>query len=71
MDFGHKDTIYKLKSGETESLGILEETTDASKLSNTGLFLQSIHFRDGCYEIQLPWKENHPDIPNHLSLCKI
>ena len=66
------DLVATLKDfWETESLGILEETTDASKLSNTGLFLQSIHFRDGRYEIQLPWKENHPDIPNHLSLCKI
>ena len=69
---GDADFVATLKDfWETEPLGILEETTYANEASNTGLFLQSIHFRDGRYEIQLPWKESHPDIPNHLSLCKI
>ena len=55
---------------ETESLGISEETTNASKLPDTSLFLPSICLKDGRYEVELPWKETHPDIPNHLSLCE-
>ena len=69
----NKDTklIAALKGfWETESLGISEETTNANKFPDTSLFLPSIRLKDGCYEVELPWKENHPNIPNHLSLCE-
>lgn len=68
---GDTELVAALKRfWETESLGVSEETANASNLPDTSLFLPSIHLKDGHYEVELPWKETHPDIPNHLSLCE-
>ena len=33
------------------------------------MFLQTISFNNNQYEVGLPWKEGHPDVPNHFNVC--
>ena len=54
---------------ETEAIGISHDATDTIQHDRTKLFLPSIHFGDGHYEIELPWKQINVDLPTHLSLC--
>ena len=51
---------------EVESLGIID-TPDAL-VSNS--FVPSILFRDNHYTVNLPWKHDHAEIPDHLVLCE-
>ena len=51
---------------EVESLGIVD-TPDAV-VSNS--FVPSILFRDNHYTVNLPWKHDHAEIPDHLVLCE-
>ena len=32
-------------------------------------FEESIQFRDGRYEVSLPWKDPHPVLPDNYQLC--
>ena len=50
---------------ELESLGIAHSPADSCESS---LFPPSISFHDDRYFISLPWKPDHPEIPEHLSL---
>jgi len=49
---------------DTESLGIIDK--DGDKKPDT--FLEQLQFNCNCYEVALPWKESHPDIPDHFVL---
>ena len=50
-----------------ESLGILDRSTEDSLTSS---FPPKITFQNNRYSVNLPWKLDHPEIPNHLSLCE-
>ena len=54
---------------ETEAIGISHDLTDTNQHDRTKLFLPSIHFEGGHYEIELNWKQINVDLPTHLSLC--
>jgi len=49
---------------DTESLGIIDKDGD----DESPTFLQRLQFNHKRYEVALPWKENHPDIPDHFLL---
>ena len=48
---------------DLESLGIQEGEPDLYQL-----FLKQITFKNGRYEVGLPWKEAHPALPTHYDL---
>ena len=48
-----------------ESLGVLDEKIDQPVQP----FLQTVLFNNNQYEVGLPWKEGHPDIPSHFNVC--
>ena len=50
-----------------ESLGILNHSAEASTASS---FSPKISFHNNRYSVSLPWKLDHLEIPNHLSLCE-
>ena len=50
---------------DSETIGIHDSTTDEA----SNLFLPEINFDGTRYEVSLPWKDEHPDIPDHLHLC--
>ena len=50
---------------DVESLGIIEEKSDSHSLT----FLPMITFSDNQYKVGLPWKESHPDVPDHYNVC--
>ena len=49
---------------ELESLGVLKDEQSVHKQ-----FTQQIAFKQGRYEVHLPWKDSHPHLPNNYSLC--
>ena len=49
---------------ELESLGILKDEQSVHKQ-----FTPQIAFKQGRYEVRLPWKDSHPHLPNNYSLC--
>ena len=52
---------------EVESFGIVNPSSTSSEST---LFLPSLVFENGCYEVGLPWKNIQLGVPNHLSLCE-
>ena len=48
-----------------ELLGILDEKREYQST----MFLQTILFNNNQYKVGLPWKEGHPDVPNHFNVC--
>ena len=50
---------------ELESLGIPREETSVYEQ-----FVQKILFNGERYEVVLPWKSNHPPLPDHYDLCR-
>ena len=52
---------------ELESLNIAHSPADSCESS---LFPPSISFHDDRYFVSLPWKPDHPEVPEHLSLCE-
>ena len=50
---------------DNETIGIYDGTTEEP----ARLFLPEINFDGTRYEVSLPWKNEHPDIPDHLHLC--
>ena len=50
---------------DSETIGIYDGTTE--KPAN--LFLPEINFDGTRYKVSLPWKNEHPNIPDHLHLC--
>ena len=66
----HNELIETLQRfWETEAIGISHDATDTDLHDKSKLFLPFIHFEDGHYEIELPWKQINVDLPTHLSLC--
>ena len=49
-----------------ESIGILE---DPNKQQPMATFLERMQFKQAHYEVGLLWKEDHPDIPDHFTVC--
>ena len=60
------DMLHKLlhEFWELESLGIVDVPVKVSS------FVPSISFNDNRYSITLPWKDDHVEIPDHLTICK-
>ena len=54
------------KFWDLESIGIMEKEEDAI-YENFG---DKIKFENGRYEVCLPWKLNHPVLPDNYSLCQ-
>ena len=52
---------------DLESLGIAPPLADTCVSS---LFPPAISFCDNRYFVSLPWKPDHPEVPDHLSLCE-
>ena len=50
---------------DSEAIGIHDSTTDEP----SNIFLSEIKFDGIRYEVSLPWRDEHPDIPDHLHLC--
>jgi hypothetical protein len=48
-----------------ESQGILKEEHPIQQQ-----FSQQITFEKGRYEVHLPWKQSHPELPDNYYLCK-
>ena len=53
------------QSWELESLGITKDETSVYEK-----FVQQIRFNGWRYEVNLPWKEQHLPLPDHLNLCR-
>ena len=53
------------KFWELESLGIAN-----NEISVYDKFVQKISFNGKRYEVCLPWKPNHPPLPDHFELCQ-
>ena len=51
---------------ETESLGITQH--ELENRDDEQIFLQDIKFKTGHYEVDLPWRQEAPNIPNHFRL---
>ena len=49
----------------TESIGVLEDDPNNA----TPAFLNQLPFKQIQYEVGLPWKEDHPEIPDHYAIC--
>ena len=49
----------------TESIGILDNEDD----KEAPAFLEQIYFKQSQYKVDLPWKEDHPEIPDHYTVC--
>jgi len=60
------DVLYKSlrEFWELESLSIVDVPVKVSS------FVPSISFNDNRYSITLPWKDDHVEIPDHLTLCE-
>lgn len=50
---------------ELEAIGILSEERSVYEQ-----FKDSIKYTSGQYEVELPWKETHPALPNNYALCQ-
>ena len=48
-----------------ESFGILK-----NELSFNKDFEEEIEFSEGRYQVKLPWKKDHPTLPNNFKLCQ-
>ena len=55
------------KFWDTELIGIQDTSNDQE--AKDVPFLQDIQFEGGRYLVKLPWKDNHPDVPDHFNLC--
>ena len=62
-DYGTLDAELK-QFWELESLGILPDEHPVRRK-----FSQQISFKDGRYEVHLPWKESHPILQDNYDLC--
>lgn len=49
----------------TESIGVLEDDPNNA----TPAFLNQLQFKQIRYEVGLPWKKDHPKIPDHYAIC--
>ena len=63
------DTIFKALRDfwEVESLGIVDTPVTTV---NPNSFMLSISYQEGRYTVNLPWKYDHADVPNHLVMCE-
>ena len=50
---------------DLESLGILKEEHPVQQQ-----FSQRITFEKGRFEVHLPWKQSHPQLPDNYDICK-
>jgi len=57
------DTTLKM-FWDLESLGVKHDETSVYQD-----FQKDIRFRDGQYEVSVPWKQSHPMLPSHYDLA--
>lgn len=50
---------------ELESLGVMRDELPVHEK-----FVQQISFTGGRYSVALPWREDHPPLPDHFDLCR-
>ena len=61
------DLVNTLRSfWDTESIGVLDDSQD---LADEDGFLVGLKFCHSRYEVNLPWRESGPSIPDHFDLC--
>jgi len=51
---------------DTEAIGV---STDCMDDSSTQTFIERLRFSQHRYEVGLPWKEGHCNIPDHFTVC--
>ena len=64
----HKESALEqqlAKFWSLESIGISRK-----ELSLYETFQDEIEFADGRYQVRLPWKQDHPTLPDNYTLCK-
>ena len=52
---------------ETESIGVLDKSSEGD---GNEFFPPSISFNGIHYEVELPWIDGRPDVPDHLIMCQ-
>lgn len=56
---------------EVESLGILNKTTESpEEIEAVQHFNQTVRFKDGRYQVELPWKPNKQELQNNFKVAK-
>ena len=50
---------------ELEALGIMKDESSVYEK-----FIQQVSFNGQRYQVKLPWKENHPPLPDNFELCR-
>ncbi|CAJ0601014.1 unnamed protein product [Cylicocyclus nassatus] len=69
-----QETIMKLYAHKSNTKQMLQEITTAATLRTSGTDHQcsaaeSIEKREDGYYVRLPWKENHPELPDNKALA--
>ena len=65
VNFEHDQLKQKLaRFWQLDSIGILPDEGSVYEQ-----FLENICMKDGRYQVQLPWKETHPLLPDNYNIC--
>ncbi|GFW76396.1 DUF1758 domain-containing protein [Trichonephila clavipes] len=55
---------------ELESIGVKNENCSSEEDVNFEMFKQRVHFKNGRYEVELPWKRDSDELSDNFSLAK-
>ncbi|GFS76995.1 uncharacterized protein TNCV_3756481 [Trichonephila clavipes] len=56
--------------GELESIGVKNENCSSEEDVSFEMFKQRVHFKNGRYEVELPWKRDSDELSDNFSLAK-
>ncbi|GFX35193.1 DUF1758 domain-containing protein [Trichonephila clavipes] len=56
--------------GELESIGVKNENCSSEEDVSFEMFKQRVHFKNGRYEVELPWKRDSNELSDNFSLAK-
>ncbi|GFU76964.1 integrase catalytic domain-containing protein [Trichonephila clavipes] len=56
--------------GELESIGVKNENCSSEEAVSFEMFKQRVHFKNGRYEVELPWKRDSNELGDNFSLEK-